>query len=267
MAPGLRERGGMAIDGGIRIGATARRWAIEIAVLTAMGLVVSALGPFGSQHMPVGLRIFYWTGNLVGGGLIGIAIDEALRRRMPGTWPRVLASAVLMTPPVALFVVGMARLTFHDSADAWDYLRLLPEVFPIALPAMAVRALVWRRPAVVVETRTIVAPPLPEAEATFRKRLSAKRRAARLIAVEADDHYLRVHTDAGVEMITARMADAMAELAGAHGYRTHRSWWVAGDAIEAVAWRRGVGEATLAGGLTAPISRGQAAVLRDAGWR
>jgi hypothetical protein len=139
-------------------------------------------------------------------------------------------------------------------------------VLVISAPVMALRALAWRGVRTVVETRTIVAPPLPEAEAAFRRRLSARRRAARLIAVEAYDHYLRVHTDAGSELVTLRFADALAELAGAHGFRTHRSWWVAAEAIEAIRWRRGVGEARLAGDLVAPVSRTYAGALRAAGW-
>ena len=114
--------------------------------------------------------------------------------------------------------------------------------------------------------RIIVAPPLPEAEAAFRRRLSAKRRGARLIAIEAHDHYLRVHTDAGVELITLRLSDAVEELAQAHGWRVHRSWWVAADAIEAVRWRRGGGEIRLPGDLRAPVSRTYSAHLKEAGW-
>ncbi|MFN3305544.1 MAG: LytTR family DNA-binding domain-containing protein, partial [Roseateles sp.] len=142
-------------------------------------------------------------------------------------------------------------------------------VWVISGLVMTVRILVWRRPptpAPTVETRVVVAPSLPEAEAAFRQRLSAKRRAARLIAVEAHDHYLRVHTDAGVELLTMRFSDALAELSGAHGFQTHRSWWVAGEAIEAAQWRRGAGELRLAGDLIAPVSRRHAPTLRAAGW-
>ena len=116
------------------------------------------------------------------------------------------------------------------------------------------------------ETRTLVVPPLPEAEAVFRRRLSAKRRSARLIAIEAHDHYLRVHTDAGAELITLRFADALDELSRAHGWRVHRSWWVAADAVQEVRWRRGVGEIRLVGDLTAPVSRTHGPVLKAAGW-
>jgi DNA-binding LytR/AlgR family response regulator len=122
----------------------------------------------------------------------------------------------------------------------------------------------WRR---IVETRTIVAPPLPEAERAFRMRLSAKRRGARLIALEAEDHYVRVHTDTGSELLSMRFSEALDELALAHGFRLHRSWWASAEAIEEVRWRRGSGEARLAGGLIVPVSRSSAAALKDAGWR
>jgi DNA-binding LytR/AlgR family response regulator len=128
------------------------------------------------------------------------------------------------------------------------------------------RTLTWRPPRTVVETRVVVAAPLPEAEAVFRNRLSARRRGARLIALQAEDHYLRVYTDAGEELLTLRFADALNDLARAHGFQTHRSWWVAADAIEGVRWRAGLGEARLAGGLTAPISRTHAPTVKAAGW-
>ena len=118
-------------------------------------------------------------------------------------------------------------------------------------------------------TVVVAAEPQTDADplAMFRQRLSAKRRAATLMAVQAEDHYLRVHTDAGEELITARFADALAELAGAPGFQTHRSWWVAASAIEDVHWLRGRGQARLTCGLNVPISRAQAAPLKAAGWR
>jgi DNA-binding LytR/AlgR family response regulator len=58
----------------------------------------------------------------------------------------------------------------------------------------------------------------------------------------------------------------MAELARAPGFQTHRSWWVAADAIDEVRWLRGRGEAKLKCGLTVPISRSNAAPLKAAGW-
>ena len=236
-------------------------------MLVAVGLLMGFLGPFASERAPVVGRYVYWMICMVGGGLIGVVIDAILSRRMAASWRRVVLATVLMTPLVSLLVLTTEHLLMGGRFDASGYLRLVSwQVWPISLAVMVVRALVWRRLPARVETRTVIAAPLPEAEAAFRRRLSAKRRTARLIAVEAHDHYLKVHTDAGEELITLRFADALDELAGAHGWRVHRSWWVAAEAVEAVRWRRGVGEARLAGGLEAPVSRTYAPVLKEAGW-
>lgn len=246
--------------------ATARRWAVDLAMLVTIGLLMGFLGPFGSDRIPDAERYIYWMICMVGGGLIGIAADEALSRRIAQAWRRVAIVSVVMTPAVSLLVLATEHLLMGGRLDWQGFLRLLWQVWPILLAVMAVRALVWRRTPARIETRTVVAPPLPEAEATFRQRLSAKRRGARLIAIEAHDHYLKVHTDAGAELITLRFVDALDELARAHGWRVHRSWWVAADAVEEVRWRRGAGVMRLVGGLAAPVSRTYGPVLKEAGW-
>ena len=249
-----------------RLPSPLRRAAAELALLLATGLFMGAIGPYGTGGFPPGVGYLYWILCIVGGGIFGIAIDAALGRRIASFWPRLAVNSILMTPAVTLLVVGVGVLLARQPATLSRYLGLLWQVLVICVPVMALRALAWRGVRTVVQTRTIVAPPLPEAEAAFRRRLSAKRRTARLIAVEAYDHYLRVHTDAGAELVTMRFADALEELAGVHGFRTHRSWWIAADAIQTVRWRRGVGEARLAGDLTAPVSRTHAPALKEAGW-
>lgn len=244
----------------------ARRWAIDIALLVVIGLLMGFLAPFDSERAPVLERYLYWVICLVGVGVIGIGADAVVRGRWPMMWRRVVVISALTTPPGTLLVLTTQNLLVGQPFGWAVYLNLLWQVFPILLAVMAVHAMVWRRAPARVETRTVVAAPLPEAEAAFRRRLSAKRRGARLIAVEAHDHYLKVHTDCGEEMITLRFADALAELERAHGWRVHRSWWVAADAVEGVRWRRGAGELRLVGGLTAPVSRTHAPVLKDAGW-
>lgn len=243
-----------------------KRLAVDLIILIAIGLLMGFLGPFGSDHIPVLTVYVYWMICMVGGGLIGIALDAALVQRVTGPWRRVFLVSLLMAPPVALLVITTQLVLIGGVFDGPGMLKLLGQVWPISLAVMAVRALVWRRLPVRVETRTVIAPPLPEAEAAFRRRLSAKRRGARLIAIEAHDHYLRVHTDAGEELVTLRFADALEELAHAHGWRVHRSWWVAAEAVEGVRWRRGVGQIRLLGGLVAPVSRTYGPVLKAAGW-
>ena len=241
-----------------------RRVAAEAALLTAVGVFMALLGPFGSDHNTLGERLIYWLSLILGGGVFGIAIDEALGRRLVGFWRRLAVDSVLMTPAVT----GLVQLVAHLMFGVGTPLPNLPgrafQVLVVCIAVMALRQLAWRPSKV-----TIVEVPAgePDTAAAFRQRLSARRREAVLLAVEAEDHYLRVHTDAGEELITLRFADALADLAATPGFRTHRSWWVAAPALEAVRWRRGRGEVRLSSGLIVPVSRGHAAALKQAGWR
>jgi hypothetical protein len=237
---------------------------LELLLLAGVGLVMGALGPYRTLDVPPLLRTIYWLLAVIGSGLVGIAVDATLGPRIRQFWARVAVVALVMTPPVTLYIYALNAWLLDLPRRWWLLPQLAWQVLVVALLLMALRALAWRR---VVETRTLVVPPLPAAERAFRMRLSAKRRTARLIAVAAEDHYVRVHTDGGSELVAMRFAEALAELALAHGYRLHRSWWAAADAIEAVRWKRGGGEARLAGGLTAPVSRSCAAALKEAGWR
>ena len=99
-----------------------------------------------------------------------------------------------------------------------------------------------------------------------RFRLPPRLRGATLHAVQAEDHYLRLHTDRGSDLILMRLSDAVAELEGLEGARTHRSWWVARDAVRDASRGDGRAALTLEGGLVAPVSRRYARALREAGW-
>jgi DNA-binding LytR/AlgR family response regulator len=240
--------------------------AAEFIMLIAIGIFLGVTGPYGTASEPPLLRCAFWLLVALAGGAIGIGLEVLLCRWVGRKWLLVLTTAAAMTPPITIIVlVTMVVVLGHHHEIPGDISPgLLFQVFVVSLFVMGTRAFARRRERRIVET--VVAPPLPEAEAVFRRRLSGKRRMAQLLALEAYDHYVRVHTDAGTELISLRFSDAMAELACAHGYRVHRSWWVSAQAIEAGRWRRGSGELKLAGGLVVPVSRSGAPVLRAAGW-
>ena len=52
-----------------------------------------------------------------------------------------------------------------------------------------------------------------------------------IVALETEDHYLRVHTSLGSALILMRMADAVAMLDPRLGRQVHRRWWVAEAAV------------------------------------
>lgn len=241
-----------------------KRLSLDLLLLATCGLLMGELGPYRTADAPDALRRAYWLVAVLGAGLSGILADKALGPRIRGFWARIALVSLAITPPVTLFIYALNAIMLDLPRRPWLLPQLAWQVLNVTLLIMTLRALLWRR---VVQTRTVVMAPLPDAERSFRLRLSAKRRAARLIALEAEDHYVRVHTDSGSELVPMRFSEAVEELAKAYGYRLHRSWWAAADAIEDVRWNRGTGEARLVGGISAPVSRSYAPGLRDAGWR
>jgi DNA-binding LytR/AlgR family response regulator len=89
-----------------------------------------------------------------------------------------------------------------------------------------------------------------------------------LVALEAEDHYLRVHTAAGSGLVLARLSDAIAQLQGTtDGLQVHRGWWVAADAVAGVRSADGRTSLQLRNGLHVPVSRTFLQPVRERGWR
>ncbi len=100
----------------------------------------------------------------------------------------------------------------------------------------------------------------------FLERLPAKLKGGTLYAIQAEDHYLRLHTSKGSDLILMRIADAIVELDGIEGAQVHRSWWVARSAVDTVKRDGRRVALLLKDGTEAPVSRPNVAALRESGW-
>jgi hypothetical protein len=197
------------------------------------------------------------------GGAIGLA---AARWLVPTAWfnsriwaAALMIAAVITAPLTAVVLAGLVFLN-HETLSLGLVRQVAPSVFGTSVVMTALAFLARRAP-----TQTHASPPsapLPK----FLVRLPAQLAGAEIFAVEAEDHYLRLHTSLGQDLILLRLADAIAELEGIEGAQTHRSWWVAKAAVCGV--ERGDGRATLTlkDGAEVPVSRGFAKQLRSAGW-
>lgn len=235
---------------------------VELAGLTAMGLFLAAIAAFDSEEIPTIPRYLYWQFAMIGGGAIATVIEPLVARLTPGR-PRLfaLAQLVAMTPPIILWVALLPTLLWGDAFRPAKLVWALPSVVTINI---AVIALAWVvraafRPALRMAVEGIA----PEA---IRSRLSPRLARARLIAVEAEDHYLRIRTDAGSELVLMRFGDALDALSACDGFRTHRSWWVARTGVETARWKNGRGELVLSDGTAAPVSRTYAGALKGTDW-
>jgi DNA-binding LytR/AlgR family response regulator len=232
-------------------------------VSAVAGLFLALIGAFGTDEIPVVTRIAYWVGLCFTGAIVGTGVSQAIGRDGRADarpWLYGSLTVIGVTLPFTVVVWLVSELTFRGHVRPGALPVYLLPVFIVTVAMTGLNFLVQRQPAVTHAAPT--GAPAPR----FLDRLPARLRGAELFAVEAQDHYLRLHTSRGQDLILMRLSDAVAELEGIEGAQTHRSWWVARTAVEGAT--RGDGRATLAlkGGVEAPVSRAYARALREAGW-
>lgn len=233
-----------------------------LAVAIAAGLFLTFSGAFGTGEAPLPVRLGYWMLMMVAGYLVGSRVVRWMFRIGPARtghlWLDGVLAAIAISAPYTLIVWVATRRLLGSRIPLSGLPVLFSYVLLVALALVAINLLIETRRASLAEAR----PDPPK----FLDRLPLKLRGAEVWAVEAEDHYLRLHTSKGQDLILMRLADAIAELEGIEGAQVHRSWWVARDAIADA--RRGDGRAvlTLKDGSEVPVSRTYAGLLRDRGW-
>lgn len=231
-------------------------WMRQMAVVLGVGLLLGLAGPFGTNpsfSRPV--RYAFWITLTVAGFGAAWASRRLLGARAAGhagTALTVLGSALPMT-----FLVAWVMAVLQPGRTVG------PERLPLLFLCVAAVQLVI----VLATARRISAPDLPtETATTAPEGLLARlppELGTELVALQAEDHYLRVHTRAGSALILMRLSDAIA-LAGSLGLQVHRSWWVARAAVGGISRSPGGLRVELANGLTAPVGRTYAPAVRAA---
>ncbi|WP_374276034.1 LytTR family DNA-binding domain-containing protein [Brevundimonas sp.] len=236
-----------------------------VGIALAAGVVLAFTGAFGMTGEGFGHRLIYWLPLMLAGALWGQICARLLDRwidsdRRP--WLASVALTLAIGLPLTVVVWGYTVFLFeagrHPSVGR--LIAFFPPVLVVTGVVSLLNVFLQRKP---IQTHAgALDAPAPR----FLDRLPLHLRGATLRAVQSEDHYLRVHTDRGSELILMRLSDALAELQGLEGAQTHRGWWVARDAVRQV--ERGDGRATLTleGGVRAPVSRRYARALREAGW-
>jgi hypothetical protein len=232
---------------------------------TAVGALLAFVGAFNTWRQPLPLRTAFMIGMALLSSGLGI-VAFRLTCRIPWTRDRRFLqgaiSALILTPPLGLIIWGLMYLLPGGGDPAGALPSYLLNTFVMS-EALTLGAVALNRRA---SRAAHAGQPPPAPPPKFLERLPLKLRGAEVWAVEAEDHYLRLHTSRGQDLILLRLADAIAELEGLEGAQVHRSWWVARDAIADA--RRGDGRATLTlrDGSEVPVSRTYAKILRDLGW-
>jgi len=245
---------------------TAAEWRREMAAAVACGLFFGALGPFGAYLMgPTVLRMGYWTAMFVAGqALFGVGVRFALcegRKRGQPDWFVLPVAVAILAVPLSLMCAFVSITLWPSVVRYVQPAEWYGQVLIMSLPLNV--AILWSR-----RWRLAPVTPLPvETGVTgdLVSRLPA-RLGRRVLCLQMEDHYVRVHTEAGSHLLNMPLKDAIAALGGMEGLQTHRSWWVAKAAVIEVSDADRAIRLRLSNDLWVPVARSAVTRLREAGW-
>jgi DNA-binding LytR/AlgR family response regulator len=210
---------------------------------------------------------------MMSGALIGLGVSEMIEkwgRLRSRQWAEMPLIATLIALPLTLMVLGTSSLFFNTRQPTFDAFAVMFAItFTISLVMTALNYFIHWPGKIIPETATAPANPVVEnpVPSKLSARLPMQYRQLEIVALEAEDHYLRVHFGDGAStLILMRLSDAIGELPNEIGAQTHRSWWVAKKAVGDLS--KGDGRATLilTNGVSAPVSRSFYKRLNDEGW-
>lgn len=229
-----------------------------------LGALFAFLGVYNTNTQPYFHRFVFWFSTMfVGNFATGVFAPMVFLKWLPKR-PLVLQLsfvAVLISFPVTLVIAAYD----HNYGLDWSfYIWLLQYRYVVVISAILVFVGYFiLRPYIESQTSEGEQPDSTDngkiasqhVEQQFLKRLAPKHQRATLIAIKSEDHYLRVFTDVGDELILMRLSDAISVLAGADGMQTHRSWWVANHAISDMTRKQGKLVIQCHNELEVPVSR------------
>jgi hypothetical protein len=240
-----------------------RDWAVDLALATAGGAFLGLIGPFGSYFngpawQRAGFQIVcFWAGILMFGGLIRWLMVRRLKPR--AFWGLLAAAVAAISLPFSMSVHRFAewiwpQIPFPRTGE-W-YLQALITSTPVVVAYVFL--IRWR------ERRRSLAREASEASPSHDGLLGSP--PSQVLCLQMEDHYVRVHTASGSRLVLATLSQAMAALKGADGLQVHRSWWVAGKAVEQAEQHGRNLRLRLVNGVTAPVARSAVAQVRARGW-
>ena len=245
-----------------------RPWLGFALTATVPGVIFALLGPFGSFGAPLWLRFAYWVPTMALGAVFGALITRGLEwSKAFKTRPiaQVVVLALSITAVMAGVAWAMGQLVFGAGAITFGPIFVF-YVLVLSILTSGLSAIIRARSTRIAIAAAPVSPSAPHVPASLSARLPAKLKDGEILALQSEDHYVRVHTDKGSDLILMRLADAIALMGETPGARSHRSWWVAKGAVKEVRRENGRVWLKLANAIEAPVSRNYASELRKAGW-
>ena len=246
----------------------------DLAAASAIGVFIGFLSPFGMDQFPRLMSISFWLFTCIVGYFIYAPIihfgSYVLKSKLGNyclntQWHCVVITTVIASVFMSFAVPVISWLFFGIAINYYQqFLTVLPQALVIggviSFISM-VRGHIAEQQLKLSETEEIINQQQKVTNAAYEKQLNTfmnqlpidKR--GELQCLEMSDHYLKVYTDKGHHLILMRFKDALEALADYPGLQTHRSWWVALDAIESFNKEGRKVHLTLKNNLDVPVSR------------
>lgn len=264
-----------------------RRIAIETFLMVATGLLFGLIGPFGTFEIPLVPRVLLWIMMILAGypifRALGTVADWLAEATAVPYWLALFLALTIAAIPMSFIVAGLfMRMDPINAVQQQGFLILYAEVWLVGLVIHGAMTMLMRQP--VIDT---MAPAAPAAAATDDRSVSpaafpespptlaAPELAPALplpagfgplLALKAEDHYLRAYAPGREELFLMRLRDAVAMLPADAGLHVHRSWWVAREAVTAVSRDGRTATLSLSNGIEVPVARDRMAAIKSAGW-
>lgn len=233
---------------------------VGLAILA--GTVLAILGPFGTYlNGGTGELFAYWIGAMLAGVVLyGAGFKLVSSLAVIGSrkwWVALVGMTLLVSIPEALVTRAAAFWVWPALNEAQVPFPLwFAQTATVGFIAMTVVGLALHRTAQVSQDSVV---PLPSHEPV------AIDLGADVLALQMEDHYVRVHRSTGSELILLPLGRAIEGLT-IEGLQTHRSWWVARGAVKAVEGDARSMRLRLSNGVVAPVARTAVTRLKAAGW-
>ncbi|MEL6467061.1 MAG: LytTR family DNA-binding domain-containing protein [Pseudomonadota bacterium] len=229
--------------------------------LAAAGVVLALAGPFGTDtRFGLLARLTYWMGTVVVTYGLGALCDTLLA---PLFARRSFALRMAVTAVVSGVSIAGAVVVINAVAFGWWPGRR--DAAGVLAPTFVIAAIVTVAVGVIRRTAApAVAGGAPKDVPRILKRLPLDKRAP-LVALSVEDHYVRVRTLKGEELVLMRLSDAIEEVGDTPGARVHRSHWAAFDQVRKVTRTGDRAILAMAGDVDIPVSRANLPRIKEAG--
>ena len=239
-------------------------WAAQSPILFGMALLFTVTGPFGTfTAMNFGLRFVFWMVVIVSLTLFARTTDRLL---LASPWPprmRRLAVSLIAALPGTMLCSLLHRLLAPEGGPPMSYFTIYAYAAALMMlcivPSARFASLLLGLPA---ENKILEEPALIDGTPEFLARFTPRLAGAALLFIEAEDHYLHIHTDRGSEMVLMRFRDALDALDGSPGAQVHRGFWVAERGVARIERRGVLWQIALSNGQIVPVSRRYARAAR-----